>query len=138
MKKVILKALKTSVIAVAVIFAFASGVVFAENGFPIPAMIYFPEMANTLMGIQLWYWIAFILSFCYVFFFVFFPKRFWKPPERILREVDSDSDSSFQEKELALLEKNRLMRRDKMLYFQFSGIFCGIWMIFITVIFSQL
>lgn len=138
MKKVILKSLMTSVIAAAVIFVIASGIVFVENGFPIPAMIYFPEAANALMGIQLWYWIAFILGFCYVFFFVFFPKRFWKPPERILREADSDSDNGFQEKELAQLEKNRVMRRNRMLYFQFSGIFCGVWLIIVTVIFSHI
>ena len=138
MKKVILKALATSGIAAAVFIALASCIVFIENGFPIPAMIYFPEAANALMGIQLWYWIAFILGFCYVFFFVFFPKRFWKPPERVLREADSDSDNSFQEQELAQLEKNRVMRRNRMLYFQFSGMFCGIWMIIATVIFSQL
>ncbi|MCH5150405.1 MAG: hypothetical protein J1G30_07040 [Spirochaetales bacterium] len=138
MKKVILNALMTSVIAAAAIFAVASGIVFIENGFPIPTMIYVPETANVLTGIQIWYWIAFIFGFCYVFFFVFFPKRFWKPPERIIREVDSDSDNGFQEKELALLEKNRLVRRNKIIYFQFSGIFCGLWLILITVIFSQL
>lgn len=138
MKKVILKSLMTSVIGAVIISVLASGIVFVENGFPIPAMIYFPEAANALMGIQLWYWIAFILSFCYVFFFVFFPKRFWKPPERVLREADSDSDNGFQEEELALLEKNRLMHRNRMLYFQFSGIFCGIWLILITVIFSYI
>lgn len=138
MKKVILKSLMTSAIGAVIISVLASGIVFVENGFPIPAMIYFPEAANALMGIQLWYWIAFILSFCYVFFFVFFPKRFWKPPERVLREADSDSDNGFQEEELALLEKNRLMHRNRMLYFQFSGIFCGIWLILITVIFSYI
>lgn len=138
MKKAILKSLMTSAIGAVIISVLASGIVFVENGFPIPAMIYFPEAANALMGIQLWYWIAFILSFCYVFFFVFFPKRFWKPPERVLREADSDSDNGFQEEELALLEKNRLMHRNRMLYFQFSGIFCGIWLILITVIFSYI
>lgn len=138
MKKVIFKSLLTSVIAAGAILLFASCLVFIENDFPIPAMIYFPETANALFGIQIWYWLAFIFSFCYTFFFVFFPKRFWKAPERLLREVDKDSDNGFQEKELAQLEKNRLAKRNRMLYFQFSGIFCGIWLVIITVVFSNL
>lgn len=137
MKKVILKSLLTSVIAVGAILMLASCIVFIENEFPIPLMIYFPEAANALFGIQLWYWIAFLFSFCYTFFFVFFPKRFWKKQERVLREVDKDSNENFQEKELSILEKNRNARRDRMLYFQFSGILCGLWMFIITIVFSQ-
>lgn len=137
MKKVILKSLLTSVIAAGAILMLASCIVFIENEFPIPLMIYFPEAANALFGIQLWYWIAFLFSFCYTFFFVFFPKRFWKKQGRVLREVDKDSNENFQEKELSILEKNRNARRDRMLYFQFSGILCGLWMFIITIVFSQ-
>lgn len=137
MKKVILKSLLTSVMAAGAILMLASCIVFIENEFPIPLMIYFPEAANALFGIQLWYWIAFLFSFCYTFFFVFFPKRFWKRQERVLREVDKDSNENFQEKELSILEKNRNARRDRMLYFQFSGILCGLWMFIITIVFSQ-
>ena len=138
MKKTILKSLIASVFGIMVMLGIASCIVFIENGFPVPLPIYFPEAANALFGIQLWYWIAFIFSFCYTFFFVFFPKRFWKAPERLMREVDKDSTEDFQKQELALLEKNRIARRDRMLYFQFAGIFCGVWMFIIMKVFSVL